>query len=123
MPYREILKSNFGDNRIIDYLQLDIDPASKTLTAMFNSFRSGFKFRVITFETDLFNGNPVACNISRDFLTKFGYTCVAQDVLVGKNKPFEDWWVDLNLVNKEVALDIMNISKDIKYPKEFLFKN
>lgn len=44
-------------------------------------------------------------------------------MFAGKDEPFEDWWVDLNLVNKEVALDIMNISKDIKYPKEFLFIN
>lgn len=120
-PYYELLKSNYGDNNIIDYLQLDIDPAAKTLQAMFQIFRSGFKFRVITFETDLFHGNPVARSISRDFLSKFGYTCVAQDVIVGKDKPFEDWWVNLDLVNKDVALDIMNITKDIKYPPDFLF--
>ena len=121
IPYYDLLLANYGENAVIDYLQIDIEPASKSLNALFNIFKSGFKFRVITFETDLFNGNPVARTISRDFLTKFGYTCIAEDVIVGKDKPFEDWWVNLDLVNKDVALDIMNITKEIKYPPDFLF--
>jgi len=123
LSYSQIFNDYFNNNNIIDYLQLDIEPSINTLNALFKVFQSEQKFRVITFEHDFYSSDHIARNLSRDFLKKMGYTLIVEDVVTDEDYPFEDWWVNLDLVNKEVALDIAEKSKNIKYPKNFLFKN
>lgn len=123
LSYSNLFKEYFSNNKIIDYLQLDIEPSIYTLNALFKVFNTEQRFRVITFEHDIYTGGHVARNLSRDFLKKFGYTLIVSDVITDEDYPFEDWWVDLNLVNREVALDIAEASKNIKFPRNFLFTN
>jgi hypothetical protein len=123
LSYSNLFKEYFSNTNVIDYLQLDIEPSINTLNALFKVFESEQRFRVITFEHDIYTGGHVARNLSRDFLKKLGYTLIVSDVITDENYPFEDWWVDLNLVNREVALDIAEASKNIKFPRNFLFIN
>lgn len=82
----------------IDYLQVDIDPASQSLKALINLPFNEYRFSVITFEHDyyIFQDSEVR-ELSRNFLQAHGYHLVVAGVETqGRN--FEDWWVDPNLV-------------------------
>ena len=117
--YNEILS---GVNTI-DYLQLDIDPAPNTLALLKKLPLTTHRFRVITFETDIYTGglNHAVRDESRRILQDLGYTLIVGDVLVDQCHPYEDWWVDLDLVDRDTALSIQNHSKHSQDPKTLLF--
>jgi len=121
LDYSSLLKSNFESN-VIDYLQLDIEPSYNTLTALKKIPLTEYRFSIITFETDLYAGGsgPAVRQESREILSNLGYTLIIGDVLECGRHPYEDWWVDLNLVNKDIALDIQQKSSNIKYPFDLL---
>lgn len=115
--------SIIGEPRTIDYLQLDIEPCDNTYTALMNIPHDKYRFSVISFETDFYTGGNAA-NVrqkSRNLLTSLGYTLIIPDVIVDDVNPYEDWWVDLNLVNKDVALSIKEMSTKTQKPFELLF--
>jgi hypothetical protein len=91
-----------GLGPIIDFLQLDIDPAHNTLTALERIDFTKYRFAVITFEHDYYrrkHGNER--RISRELLAREGYRLVIGDV---KNRglSFEDWYVDETLMPDEI---------------------
>jgi hypothetical protein len=106
--YDKFLSEKFPDEYIIDYLQLDIDPPTNTLKALIQLPLQKYRFRVITFETDIYSGgeSEFVREQSRQILSDLGYVRILSDVLVNGNLPYEDWWVDLNLVNAEIAQKI-----------------
>lgn len=104
LDYRELLVNNYPSN-IIDYLQLDIDPSINTLTALKRLPLDDFKFRVITFETDVYVGDTRARTESREILSQHGYELVVGDVLIG-GQPFEDWWAHPDLVDNTILKEI-----------------
>jgi len=59
---------------------------------------------------------------SRNLLSSLGYSLVVPDVIVDNGNPYEDWWVDLNLVNQEVVLEIREMAKITQKPFELLFR-
>lgn len=113
-----------GESRTIDYLQLDIEPPENTLKALQNIPHDCYRFKVITFETDFYMGGtaPWVRQQSRNLLSSLGYSLVVPDVIVDNGNPYEDWWVDLNLVNQEVALEIQEMAKITQKPFELLFR-
>ena len=93
----------------IDYLQLDIDPASNTYKTLENINFKKLKFNVITYEHDAYDNNEIYRQKSRDLLHKAGYILIAGNISPDKNSPFEDWWVHKSYskglvkdINKEV---------------------
>lgn len=108
---------------VIEYLQLDIDPAPYTLALLKKLPLHNHRFKVITFETDIYTGGAsrTVRNESRQILKDLGYTLIVGDVLVDRCHPYEDWWVDLDLVDRGTALSIQNHSKDSQDPKTLLF--
>lgn len=118
--YDKILSENYSSNNI-DYLQLDIEPSDKTLAALKRIPLDKYRFKVITFETDLYAGGPgpAVREESRQILQQHGYELIFGDVWADGN-PYEDWWVDLNQVDRYVALDIQEKSKHTKAPIEVL---
>jgi hypothetical protein len=90
----------------IDYLQLDIDPSFNTLKVLRALPLDHVRFSVITFETDIYAGDPRARAESRARLEALGYVLVAGDVSVvfapvsPDPIPFEDWWVDPQVVDR-----------------------
>lgn len=119
IDYAEML----ADCQIVDYLQLDIDPAPNTLALLNKLPLSTHRFRVITFETDIYAGqsNHIVREQSRKILTDHGYTLVVGDVLVDSKLPYEDWWVDLNLTDKTTVLEIQDHAKSTQDPRALLF--
>jgi len=101
VDYKSML-SRAGLLGIVDYLSIDIEPPENTLQALKRLPHDLVKFRVITFEHDLYNGGQ-ASNVrteSRRFLKELGYHMVVNDVgLDGKS--VEDWWVHPELIDMD----------------------
>lgn len=98
--FSEIFKQRSFPKQI-DYLQLDIDPASQTLKCLKNIPLDEYRFSVITFETDIYRDGADIAEESRQILLDFGYELIAKNVS-NQSVPFEDWYVDPTVVDKEL---------------------
>ena len=81
----------------IDYLQVDIEPASNSLLALLALPLEKYRFSVITFEHDLHYDpkNLEIKNKQKEILLNLGYTLEKENVVCNhKDYPFEDWWLD-----------------------------
>ena len=114
-----------NNTKVVDYLQLDIEPSIKTYEIL-KRLPTEPRYAVITFETDYYTGGSSlkVRDESRAYFKSLGYELIVPDVLVefnGSIIPFEDWYVDLNLVNKSTALSIQEMAKYTQDPKKLLF--
>jgi hypothetical protein len=92
--------SHFESNNFpvqIDYLSLDIEPASQTLSALKKLPLDKFRFSVITYEHDRYVSGPECMVESRKIFESFGYVRVVSNVL-WEERDFEDWYIDPNVV-------------------------
>jgi hypothetical protein len=86
----------------IDYLQVDIEPAINTLSALLALPLDEYRFSVITFEHDLYADefNINVKNRQKEVLYGLGYELVRENVDLGDPAhPFEDWWIDPSVVD------------------------
>ena len=92
----------------IDYLQVDIEPAANTLQALKQLPLNDYRFSVITFEHDLyFSPDNAAVKAEQiEILSSLGYVLAAENVRVDENRPFEDWWVDPEVVSQDKYSDL-----------------
>ena len=96
----------------IDYLQVDIEPASQTLKALKQVPLEHYRFSVITFEHDLYYGpeNIAVKQEQKELLTSLGYELAVENVMVDAPgwplREFEDWWIDPKVVSKEKYQDL-----------------
>jgi|LauGreDrversion4_1035100.scaffolds.fasta_scaffold20293_3 disulfide oxidoreductase YuzD len=98
------LKSHSFPNRI-DYLQIDIDPASQSLQALINLPLDNYRFSVITFEHDYYvDQNPQVRDASREILVSSGYHLFFAGVQT-RGRNFEDWWLDPEVAELKKYLD------------------
>jgi hypothetical protein len=112
--------NNFPKN--IDYLQVDLEVThNSTLTTLKKLDAEVFdtyKFAVITFEHDIWEGDyNDTRNESRKILKNRGYICVFHDINNGDGYPFEDWYVhpdliDIDYVNKLMENNKINYKPD-----------
>jgi hypothetical protein len=119
--YEQLLKENF-DGNVIDYLQLDIEPARNTYECMLKIPFDKYKFAVITYEHDYYvDVTRSYREKSREFLISKGYVLVVNDVSPEGTSNFEDWWVHPDLVSPEI-LNKMKFNKDgIHDVREYMF--
>ena len=61
---------------------------------------SDYRFSVITYETDVYSSGPDIQDEEIAFLKERGYQLVVRNVR-NENNPFEDWWIDPNIVSDE----------------------
>ena len=116
VDYKSLLE-NYQFPEIIDYLQVDCDPAEITLSILEKVLESGRRFRVIHFEHDAYVGDKVR-GVSRDLLNSKGYELRVPDVAFNQSNTFEDWWVLTN----EVSIDFNEFSeKDINFAMDVFF--
>ncbi len=127
--YREALPLWFGvDSERIDYLQLDIDPSINTLRVLERLPLEDWRFSVITFETDAYTNDSRAKEASRDILSAHGYVMVATDVSVvfppvsPHPIPFEDWWVDPQVVDADLISHMLKLDSEARLPQFLLFE-
>lgn len=104
--YEEYLSINNFPKRI-DYLQVDIEPASHTLEALKKVPLDTYQFSVITFEHDLYY-DPANAKVKQeqiDLLTSYGYVLAVENVKVDAPgwplREFEDWWIDPKIVSPD----------------------
>lgn len=99
-------------NKNIDYLQIETEIVDKSTYNILNYLDKNvfnkYKFGVITFRHDIYNGDYYNTrNVGRDILKKHGYIPVFQDIKLPKGnyvqpKQYivaEDWYVKSELVN------------------------
>ena len=107
--YKKIFKDYKLPKRI-DYLQLDIDPASQTLKCLKNIPLDEYRFSVITFETDIYRDGADIAEESRKIFLDHGYELIAKNVS-NRGVPFEDWYVDPTVVDLDLIKQFKNDSQ------------
>jgi len=85
----------------IDYLQLDLDPAEGTLAALKNLPLDEYRFSAITYETDVYRAGADVQDEEIEILKFYGYELVVRNV-ANEGNPYEDWWVDPNIVDRAI---------------------
>lgn len=107
VDYKKLLDANFNSN-IIDYLQLDIEPAKNTYEVLLKIPFEDYKFAVITYEHDHYVDATKECRQkSREYLKSKGYVLVVNDISADGESSFEDWWIHPELVDQNI-LSIMS---------------
>ena len=85
----------------IDYLQLDLDPAEGTLAALKHLPLDDYRFTAITYETDVYRAGADVQDEEIEILKSYGYELVVRNV-ANEGNPYEDWWVDPNVVDRAI---------------------
>lgn len=112
LNYSKLIKEYFGDEKVLDYLQLDIEPSANTYEALLSIPFDEYKFRVITYEHDHYvDVSGSYRDKSRKYLTKMGYELVVSNVAEDDESAFEDWWVHPDLVDRSIV-NIMKATDD-----------
>lgn len=112
----DMVLSNFNSNHV-DYLSLDLEPASVTMSALKNIPFDKIEFSVITFEHDSYRFGNQYRDESREIFSKHGYKLLVSDVSNNFNI-YEDWYFN----PKYVKYDHVKIFEcDGKEWKEILF--
>jgi hypothetical protein len=110
----DILKSN-NVPTIVDYLSIDLEGSD--LDALRSFIESGYRFKVLTIEHNLYSMNPGVGELKRDiflFLTQHDYVRVGDNIGHQATKEnfyagwaFEDWYIDPTQVSYTKAIKIL----------------
>lgn len=124
---KNALDINYGkllDNnhiRIVDYLQLDLEPTNITYAALEKIPFDTHKFRVITYEHDHY------CDLdhcfrdkSRALLSSHGYKMIVNDISVDGVHSFEDWWYHPDLVDPEIVKKMECLNDTVKEAEAYI---
>jgi hypothetical protein len=101
-------------------LQVDIEPAWQTLSALKALPLDDYRFSVITYETDIYNDGPDSGEEAMQILLSKGYQLVARNV-ANLNNPYEDWYVDPNIVDQNIVNKFLNTSRLCKESTQCIF--
>ena len=115
IDYKKLLQENFDCN-VIDYLQLDIEPAKHTYECMLRIPFDEYKFAVITYEHDYYvDVTKSYREKSREFLLNKGYILVANDISPDGISNFEDWWVHPDLVDVDILRKMSSVKNETQH--------
>ena len=119
--YRNLISKNY-DLKIIDYLQLDIDPCNNTYQALNLIPFDEYQFRVITYEHDFYIDETKSYKEkSRELLKSKGYVLVVDEVSPDGKSSFEDWWVHPDLVDKEILSKMLFVNGNVKNMEDYIY--
>ena len=99
-----------------DYLQIDLEANNgstlKTLQKLDNEVFDTYKFATVTFEHDIYHTNFDNTRVkSREIFKKRGYICVFEDINNHNVYPYEDWYVQPDLVDMEYVNTLIESNK------------
>lgn len=116
IDYKELLNKHEFPN-IIDYLQLDIEPAENTYACLLKIPFDAYKFKIITFEHDLYASasNQIYKDRAHELLTNLGYVRIASNVQ-NLGNPFEDWYILPEFINMP---EIEILKSDSEFSEHF----
>lgn len=121
----DALFSAAGFDEVIDYLQIDCDPPSVSFKALLAIPLEKYKFRVITFEHDHYaDPHGGFREKARNYLNSQGYNLYVSNISPDNNRPYEDWYVNSDLVNGDVLTYIKAYERDetTKKAENFMLK-
>ena len=101
----ELLDSNY-DNKVIDYLSLDMEVLGDRFKLLEKIMETSYEFKVITIEHDSYLSEDYV-NVEklpqRKLLKEKGYILVCGDVSQKQHPTlfYEDWWVNSKYFNEE----------------------
>ncbi len=114
--------SDIANKNVIDYLQVDCDPANISFEVLKRIPFDTYEFKVITFEHDSYaDVTKTVRRDSRKYLESLGYELIVGNVSADENCPFEDWWVNKKLVDTSKLKKI--VDKNHFNIEEYFFKN
>ena len=120
LDYEKLLSENFKGN-VVDYLQLDIEPARHTYDCMLRIPFDKYKFAVITYEHDYYvDVTKSYREKSREFLKSKGYELITNDISPDGISNFEDWWVHPDLVDKRIIGKMKSVIEGTQHAKEYI---
>jgi hypothetical protein len=106
---------------VVDYLQLDCDPAEVTYDILKKIPFDKFKFRIITYEHDYYNADNKEIRIwSREFLKSKGYHLLVTDIAPDHARSYEDWWIHPDLVDAKIIREMTDIRPLVKKSENYL---
>ncbi len=122
IDYLKIFEEN-NFPRAIDYLHIALDARTgstiETLHKLDHEVFDMYKFAIVTFQhTACYPGCANTRIESRTILKKRGYICVFEDINNEFNFPYEDWYVNPDLVNMNYINHLIenNKTKFIEHP-------
>jgi len=116
-----VLLKELAVDGVVDYLQLDCEPAKTTYDIMLRIPFDQYKFAVITYEHDHYvDMTGIYRQASRDFLKSQGYVLVANDISPDGISNFEDWWVHPDLVSKDILAIMKQVDTNTKHVVEYM---
>jgi FkbM family methyltransferase len=123
IDYNKLL-TEYYDETIIDYLQLDIEPAKNTYDCMLKIPFDKYKFAVITYEHDYYIDRTQSYREkSRKFLQEKGYVLVANDISPEGKSNFEDWWVHPDLIDENILNTMSSVNDETKHIEDYILCN
>lgn len=99
-----------GTNHV-DYLSLDLEPASITLECLKNIDFKKLEFSIITYEHDLYRFGEFFRDESRKILEENGYIRVCSDIS-DQNNIFEDWYYNPKYLSKKEMKPLFSDKKE-----------
>jgi len=122
VDYDELL-SDMEYGEVIDYLQVDLEPAETTYKALEVIPWDKYKFRVITFEHDYYNDESKSIrDKSREYLLSKGYELLITNIAPDTLRVFEDWWIHPELVDKDMIAKLKDTSDRVKKAEDILIE-
>lgn len=121
LNYKNLLSENYTE-KIIDYLQLDIDPCSNTFEALKLIPFDEYKFSVITYEHDYYIDDTKSYKKkSRELLQSKGYVLVVDEVSPDGKSSFEDWWVHPDLIDNTILSQMKLVNGKVKNMEDYIY--
>lgn len=118
------LFAGLGLGSEIDYLQIDCDPPSVSFKVLLSIPFETHKFGVITFEHDHYadpDGNYR--EKSRRYLDSQGYVLVASNIAPDSNRPYEDWYINPDLIDPNDIADFLSTEETTKVASEYMLSS
>jgi len=117
----KLLCAMITSGNIIDYLQIDVDPAEISWAALQKIPFDRYKFGVITFEHDHYdNASNHIREKSRTFLKEKGYELVVSDMGCFPNLSFEDWYVHPDLIDRSTIKLLKDTTQPTKQARKYM---
>jgi len=106
---------------VIDYLQIDCDPASVTFDILTSIPFDKCDFKVITYEHDHYaDPNSKYRELSRLFLKSKGYKLVVRNIAPNDSACYEDWYVHPKYIKPNIMEKMIDESEETKKASNYM---
>lgn len=122
IDYNSFLAANEFPKEI-DYLQVDTDPADVSLKVLKSIPFDNYKFAVVTFEHDKYTDpDSTIQQQAKTYLEAYGYNLVVNNISPDDNRPYEDWYVHPDLIDKDILQAMTVIDEQPKMAEKYMMR-